>query len=686
MPLKSERVPERWHAVAVDRALVQLKTTPQGLDDGDAAERLARVGHNVISAPPAASAWRILVDQMKSVVVLLLFAALLVSATMGDLVDAIAIGAVLVLNVALGFVLELRGRRAMESLRALDVPEATVVRGGRVRTIDARDIVPGDVIQLDAGAAVPADARIVSSSELQTNEAALTGESVPVSKQGAELPPRTPLPDRTNMVYKATSVTNGSARAVIVTTGMQTEIGRIGTLVASIRDEPTPLERRLAVLGKRLAVASVAVGAVVAALELLRGSALAAVIQTGIAVAVAAVPEGLPAVVTITMAIGIRRMAARNALIRQLPAVESLGSATVVCTDKTGTLTAGEQTVTAIWTIDEAIDVSGAGYEPRGTFTRSRSGDVTTPDTVPDLAAALRIGALCNHAGLAHVGGEWRASGDPTEAALLVVAGKAGLDAEALRREWPPVGELPFSSARMLMATFHRSQTGAVVAMVKGAPARVLDRCTRAGSGDGPLDAATREAIDNANREMAERGLRVIAVAHGPVERADESAVGQLTFVGLVGMIDPPAAGVANTIGRLREAGIRTIMLTGDQRGTALAVARELGLARGDATIIEGGDVDALSDAELTARVGDAAAFSRVSPEAKLRIVSALRRRGEVVAMLGDGVNDAAALKQADIGVAMGRRGTDVAKDAAGVILTDDRFETVAVAVEEQHS
>jgi Ca2+-transporting ATPase len=662
------------HALTASRALDVQETTTNGLDEAEAVVRLTRVGRNLIAPPPPVPWWRILAAQFRGVVVALLFAALLVSAVTGDAADAIAIGAVLVLNVALGFVLELRGRRAMESLRALDTPTATVVRGGHARPVDARDLVPGDIIQLDAGANVPADARLLSSAELRTAEAALTGESLPVAKRAdIVLAPDTVLAERVNMVYKATAVVSGSARGVVVGTGMQTEIGHVGTLVASIGDAPTPLERRLQVLGRRLAVASISVGVVVAAIDLLRRSPLTTVIQTGIAVAVAAVPEGLPAVVTMAMAIGIRRMAKRNALIRRLPAVESLGSATVICTDKTGTLTAGEQTVTQLSLPSGDVAVTGSGYEPGGDF--RRGGAKVTAATLPELELALRIGALCNRAGVNRVGDRWVVHGDPTEIALLVAAVKAGVDTAALVASWPLIGEVPFTSERMLMATFYRSPAGPIVAMAKGAPARVLERCR--------IDAAARATIEARNAAMADQGLRVLALAHGGVAAADEEALRDLSFAGLVGMTDPAAPGVVETIRRLGEAGIRTVMLTGDQRGTALAVARALGLTQGGDAVADGREVDRMSDAALVTRLGDTSVFSRVSPEAKLRIVAALQRRGELVAMLGDGVNDAAALKKADIGVAMGRRGTEVAKEAAGLVLTDDRFATVAAAVEE---
>jgi Ca2+-transporting ATPase len=652
--------------------LERLGTRDAGLTDVEARAVRERVGPNALAAAPTRSAWTILAAQLRSVIVLLLVVAAAAALAAGDLLDAAAIAGVLVINVSIGFVTELRARRAMDALMRLDVPRATVVREGVARDIDARDLVPGDVIELEAGQSVPADARLLNAVELRTNEAALTGESLPVSKHADRvLESDTPLPERLNVVYKATAVLTGRARAVVVATGPSAEVGQIGEMMRGVREERAPLEQRLDELGRRLIWVALGVAALVAVIAFAQGSGIAEVIQTGIALAIAAVPEGLPAVATITMAVGVRRMARRRAIVRRLPAVETLGSATVICTDKTGTLTTSEMTATLLWV---------AGHE----YALDR-GAKAARDSLP--GQALRIAALANRADAAAVDGQRQAHGDPTEVALLTAARAAGIDREDLRRSFPEVGEIPFSSERQLMATFHRSPDGTaqLLAMVKGAPGRIIalsDRALTEG-GDRPLDDGDRRALLDQNSRLAERGLRVLALAHGPVPEPTEAALGHLTFVGFICLIDPPAPGVADTIRRFRDAGIRTVMLTGDQRLTAGAIARQLGLLDGGEEVVDGRQLHHLSDDELSARVERIGALSRVSPGDKLRIVEVFQRQGEIVAMLGDGVNDAPALKRANIGVAMGGRGTDVAKEAAAVVLQDDRFETIGAAIEE---
>ena len=673
-----------WHALSVEEGLRRVESTSDGITDAEAQARLALHGPNVLRVTPPIAWWIILADQFKSVFALLLVIAAALGLLIGDPKDALAIVAVLVLNVVLGFATEFRARRAVEALRALQVQRATVVRTGRAYEIDARTLVPGDVVQLDAGYAVPADARLLRSTELRAVEAALTGESVPVDKRADhEIPAESPLPDRDNMVYLGTSVVAGTGRALVVATGADTEVGRIGALVGSIRVERTQLERRLDTLGRQLAAVAVAVAALIAALNLLQGIALATVVRTGIAVAIAAVPEGLPAVVTIAMAIGVHRMARRHALVRRLPTVDSLGSATVVCTDQTGTLTTGDMTVTTLWVAGREIRVTGIGYAPEGHFLEGDVPFVAGDD--PDVATALRIAALANRADLTRVGERWEVRGDPTEAALLAVASKAGIHRAVLLEQWPETGELPFSSQRMLMATYHRSDDDRLVAHVKGSPSHVLELCDRVitRTGEQLLDVDGRRELLERNDALAAQGLRVLALAHGVVVDTGERDLHGLIFIGFAGMIDAPAPDVPETIRRLRDAGIRTVMLTGDQRRTAEAIATSLGIMNTGDETLDGRDVDQLSDAELTARVERVAAYSRLSPEAKVRIVAALQRRNEIVAMLGDGVNDAAALRKADVGVAMGRRGTDIAKEAAGVVLEDDQFTTVVAAVEE---
>jgi Ca2+-transporting ATPase len=672
------------HALAADEVLRRLESDTTGLADHAAAERLRRFGPNALESRPPASALKILVDQFRSVVVLLLVLAAIVSAALGEHLDAAAIGGVIVINTLIGFATEIRARRAMEALLRLEVPRAMVVRGGIAREIDSRELVPGDVVQLEAGLSVPADARLLEATDLRTEEAPLTGESLPVDKTAAAVSLDTPLPERSDMLYKGTTVVAGTARAVVVATGMETELGRIGRLVSSIPDERTPLEERLDALGRRLVWLALLAGFLVAALGAARGLPVGQLMQTGIALAVAAVPEGLPAVVTIALAVGVYRMARRRALVRRLPSVETLGSVTIVCTDKTGTLTAGKPTVTVITSLDRDVAVTGTGYEPVGSFVEEGR-DVGTP-LDPFVADALRTMVLANRAGLRQSEQGWETQGDPTEAALLVAGRKAGMVREELLAQLPQVGEVPFSSERKLMATFHRSaEGGALVALAKGAPGQILERCRRVAmrSGAAELRDDLKSRLEEQNRRLASRGLRVLALACGEAARPGEAALTDLTFLAFVAMIDPLAEGVAETVGAFRGAGVRTAMITGDQRMTAESIARELGMLDAGGVVLDGRELAQLDDDALASRVDRIAAFSRVSPEDKLRIVAAYQARGEIVAMLGDGVNDAAALRKADVGVAMGVRGTDVAKEAADIVLQDDRFTTIGAAIEE---
>jgi Ca2+-transporting ATPase len=672
------------HALAAADVLARLRSAPGGLSAHEARSRLERCGPNAIATQPAASAWAILLAQLRSVVVLLLLVAGLLSLVVGDLLEAAAVGGVLLINTALGFVIEIRARRAMESLLDLEVARATVIRDGAAREIDAREIVPGDVVALEAGRRVPADARLLEGADLRADEAALTGESLPVVKLASAVPAETPLADRTCMLYLGTTVVGGAGRAVVVATGGATEVGRIGTLVGSLAEEPTPLERRLDALGQRLVGLALAAGVAVGALGALRGLPWVEIVETGLALAVAAVPEGLPAVATVTLALAVHRMARQRALVRRLPSVETLGAVTTICTDKTGTLTAGEPTVTVIADDGREITVGGAGYVPEGEMRVGQSRVDAAADA--RLATALRIGLLANHATLRREDGAWIAEGDPTEAALLVAAAKAGLSREQLLARLPLAGEVPFSSERMWMATFHRRPgEDGLLACVKGGPARVLASCSRLLTADGerPLSRDDTAALLARNESLAARGLRVLALATADVPRVDESALADLVFVALVGMTDPIADGVVETIAAFRAAGIRTLMITGDQQMTARAIGRELGIVDDAHDVLDGRAVAALDDAGLASAIRNAGAVSRISPEDKLRIVASCQASGEIVAMLGDGVNDAAALRKADVGVAMGGRGTDVAKEAADVVLEDDRFATIAPAIEQ---
>jgi len=663
-----ERPADSWHAHVVDDVLERLRTSREGLTKGEAARRLAETGPNLLPRTRPVSALRIFINQLASMVVVLLAAAALVALGLGDHVEAAAIAAVLLVNTAIGFTIDLRARRAMDALLHLAVPRATVVRDGRPHVIQASDIVPGDVIELSAGQAVPADGRLIRGTEFRTAEAALTGESLPISKHAdRQLDADTLLPDRLNMVYAGTTVEAGTGHAAVTATGPATELGRIGALVAGVPDEPTPLERRLDVLGRRLAWLALGIAAVVGGLEALHGAPIGLVIETGIALAVAAVPEALPAVVTIALAVGLRRMARRHALVRHLPSVETLGSTTIICTDKTRTLTSGDMSVVRVWTPDQEFDlVEGE----------------TTAGEQPGLRRITEVAARASHQQPIH--SELSTHGpvrDPMDAAIVRLSSSLGIGAPTSDTR---VGHLPFSSTRKLMAVFERLD-GSTVAYVKGAPGRLIDLSDRisTSSGDQPLDGEGRAQLLAVNHRLAAGGLRVLGVACGPVAGPEEAALGRLGFVGFLGFMDPPAPGVKATIARLREAGLRTVMLTGDQRATAEAVGRELGLLSSDDQVLDGHELQARAGAAPGDRLARVGAIARVTPEEKLMIVSELQARGDVVAMLGDGINDAAALKRADVGVAMGRRGTDVAKEAAAIVLQDDRFETIAAAVEE---
>jgi Ca2+-transporting ATPase len=657
--------PTPWHGESLESALARLQTSGDGLADAEADARLARYGPNRLASAPTVSWAAILAAQLHGVVVWLLVAAGATSVFFGDYIEAIAIAVVLVIDVGIGFVTELRAKRAMTALLELDAPSAVVKRGGTLRTVDASRLVPGDIIAIKAGHHTPADARLLEAHDLTVDEAPLTGESLPVSKHAVTVPVETALAERADMVYKGTTVMSGTGVALVTATGAATEVGRIGTLVGGITAEPAPLERRLDELGRRLVWLTLVVAGVVAALAAFNGASLHEVIETGIALAVAAVPEALPAVATISLAIGMHRMAKRKALVRRLPAVEALGSATVVCTDKTRTLTSGRMTLVRL-----AAGTDVTQLEPEAATSLS-----------PQIRAALEAAVYAStpQAGGSPSGQERTA--DPVDTAVLEAGSRLGLDRFTLVAARPFVALVPFSSTRQLMASFHRDASG-IVAYVKGAPRQILSRCTRTFDGT-PLDDGGRKAQLAVNDTLAQQGLRVLAVAHGTVTTADEAALQDLTFAGFLGFMDPPAPGVRDTIARLRAAGLRTIMLTGDQRLTAQAVGRDLGVLTGEGVILTGPELDALPPEALAAKVEEIGAYSRVSPEHKLTIVSALQARGHVVAMLGDGINDAAALRKADVGVAMGERGTDVAKEAASIVLQDDRFETVAAAVEE---
>jgi Ca2+-transporting ATPase len=670
-------------SVTAESVLRDLGSSRAGLDSAEVRRRLDRDGPNVLRTEQPNTALAILVRQLRSLMVVLLVVAGAAALLSGDVLEGAAVLVVVLLNVALGFSMEYRAEHAMASLRALEVARAVVVRNGSTQEIDARDLVYGDVIELEAGRHVPADARVIDAKDLRVVESALTGESLPVHKSADPVPDDTPLADRTSMVYSGTAVVEGAGVAIIVATGMQTELGRIGRLLATIPDERTPLEKRLDKLAQRLAVAALTVGAVVSGIALAQGLPTSDVILNGVALAVAAVPEGLPAVATIALAFGVRRMARRQALVRRPSSVESLGAVTVVCADKTGTLTAGQMTVRKIRTDGHRVDVTGEGYGREGGL--EENGAQTDVEGVAPLRDLLRAAVLANRAEVRSDGNAPEVRGDPTEAALLVAAKKGGVDRARELSRWPEIDAIPFNSDRMFMATLHRSQNGESFVAVKGSPGPVLRRCIAIGTehGDSPMTEQRLTGLVEWNEEMSRGGLRVLAFARGEEASWRDTEVQDLTFLGLAGLIDPAADQVPETIASFKEAGIRVVMLTGDQKLTAAAVARELRILRDYDQVVDGREFARMSRDEQARAAERAGAFSRITAEDKLTIVSALRERGEIVAMIGDGVNDAAALRKADVGVSMGIRGTDTAREASAIVLRDDRFATIAAAIEE---
>ena len=669
-----------WHALSVDAVLSTLSSARRGLAKVEVQQRLERDGPNELQAAARVSPWRILLEQFKNVLILILLVATLVSAFLGHGVETIAIAVIVVFAVVLGFIQEYRAERAIEALREMAAPTVIVIRDGREMEIAARDLVQGDIILLQAGDKVAADARLLESVNLQTDEAALTGESLPVHKKIKALPEEAlSLGDRSNMVFGGTIVTYGRGRGIVVATGMNTEVGQIAEMLQTVETGRTPLQRNLDRVGRVLAQAALGIVAVVVAVGFFRDEPLLEMFIFGIALAVAAVPEALPAVVTISLAIGVQRMVKRNALVRRLPAVETLGSTSVICSDKTGTLTRDEMTVRRLRTHDRTVVVSGSGYEPQGEL--FVNGSAVEPSELE--MELLTAGALvCDAHLVEEEDGGWELKGDPTEGAIIVAAAKVSLHKADLDDRFPRVDEIPFTSESKRMTTLHTLGDGRV-AYAKGAPEVVLESCSRqlTSQGEVTLEEVDRKAILDAVREMAGEALRVLAVAkkgNATIEDAERN----MTFLGLVGMIDPPRPEAQSAVAQCNRAGIRVIMITGDHPLTAQAIAREIGLVH-TGRAATGAELEDLSDEELAQEVESIEVYARVSPAHKLRVVTALQHRGHTVAMTGDGVNDAPALKKADIGVAMGITGTDVSKEASAMTLLDDNFASIVAAVEE---
>ncbi len=675
---------QEWYRREAEDALSAFKSGRDGLAPPEAQKRFGRYGANELAEKKGVSPWSLFLQQFKSFLIIILLIAVVLSAILGEVADAVIIGIIILFASGLGFVQEYRAERAMEALKRMAAPTASVRRGGKEAEIPARELVPGDIIILRTGDKIAADARLIEAVNLKTSEAALTGESTPVEKKGSVIKGRAPVGDRGNMVYMGTAVIDGRGNAIVTATGMTTEFGRIAGLLQAVKVERTPLEINLDRTGKWIAIGALALCFVLAGLGVLREHEILEMVIWGIALAVAAVPEALPAVVAISLSLGVRRMAKRHALIRRLPAVETLGSTTFICSDKTGTLTQGKMTVRRIYADGSAIDVCGVGYEPEGGF--SVGGKPLGVESESALERLLLIGALCNDTALTASGRVWEVSGDPTEGSLLVSAAKAGLWPEELNRQFPRIGEIPFSSERKRMTTVHRTSEGSV-AYSKGAPELVLDSCRYiyADGRERELTDEDRESIVAAGRGMLDEALRVLGLAYKRLDdggEISESIEQDMVFTGLAGMIDPPRLEVKEAIERCRQAGVKSVMITGDHKTTAVAIARELGLLK-EGLALTGVELDALSQAELEEMAERIEVYARVSPAHKLRVVEALTKRGHVVAMTGDGVNDAPALKKADIGIAMGITGTDVTTEAADMVLTDDNFASIVAAIEE---
>ncbi len=669
----------QWHTLSTDEALERLTAYRNGLSAQEAARRLDEYGPNELRTTVSVSPWSILLGQFKNVLIVILLIATVISAFLGHHLESIAIMVILLFAILLGFIQEYRAERAIEALRNMTAPTARILRDGREVDIPARDVVPGDVVSLATGDKIPADARVILAVNLRIDEAPLTGESEAVDKQSERLADGdSAIGDRTNIAHSGTTITYGRGRAVVFATGVDTEFGKIAGMLRSVEAGRTPLQDNLDRVGRILAIAAAVIVMFIVIAGWIRGAGLLDMFVFGVALAVAVVPEALPAVVTISLAIGLQRMAKRNALIRHLPAVETLGSTSVICSDKTGTLTKDEMTVRRLVVDERVIEVSGTGYEPVGSFHHDGR-EIQVTDVLQQL---LQGAALASDARLIRLDGRWDIHGDPTEGALVVAAAKAGCGQDQLEDAFLRVDEIPFSSERKRMTTLHRTADGHI-AYTKGAPEVILTSCSRqlTEHGERSLDAAAAQSIRDTARQMAQSGLRMLAVAVKS-GAAIEDAESDMVFVGLIGISDPPRPEARAAIRTCAQAGIKPVMITGDHPQTAQAVAIELGLAQTERAVT-GSDIDTMTDADLESQVRDIEIYARVSPQHKLRVVAAWQKLGHIVAMTGDGVNDAPALKKADIGVAMGITGTDVSKEAADMTLADDNFASIVGAVEE---
>ena len=698
----------QWHSLSEEEIFRKLNTSSKGLSQKEAEERLKKYGYNELAEKKRRTALQMFLSQFKDVFILLLIFAAIFSIGVGyfeslhdpsigfleSYTDAITIIVIVIMCVIAGFVQEFRAEKALEALKKLAAPKARVIRDGKIVVIPAREVVPGDVLALEAGDRVPADARIIEAIELRANEAVLTGESTPVNKQVTVVEPSAPLSERRNMVFSATHIVYGRGKAVVVATGMKTEFGKIAKMVQEAEEEKTPLEKKLDSFASKIAKIVIAVCTVIFALEVfevaMQGhfevNGFIQAFMSSIALAISAVPEGLPAIVTITLALGARELARRNAIIRKLAAAETLGAVTVICSDKTGTLTKGEMTVRRVYVDNKIYEVTGVGYEPKGEFILR--GEKIEPEKEEALIYLLKIGALCNNALIVKEKEKWEVIGDPTEAALIVAAEKAGLKYKTLEKNYPRIGEIPFTSERKCMTTIHLTPEKKKVALLKGAPEVVLEKCTYI-LDNGKIKKLTekkRKEILKINEEMAKEALRILGMAYKELpkktEKYSEEIEKDMIFIGLEGMIDPPREEAIEANKKCQKAGIKTVMITGDHKLTAVAIAKEIGIFKEGDIVLTGKELESLDEKEFEEIVEKVTVYARVSPEHKLKIVRALKAKGHIVAMTGDGVNDAPAVKTADIGVAMGITGTDVTKEASSLVLTDDNFATIVRAVE----
>ncbi|MDY7018528.1 MAG: HAD-IC family P-type ATPase [Chloroflexota bacterium] len=680
---------KKWHNLTIEETLQALHTARSGVSEVVAKERLTQYGLNVLKAKKRVSPLLVFLRQLLSPLIYVLLAAAIVSAVVGHYLDAYVITGILILNAIIGFTQETRAEKAMEALVRLAAPKAKVRREGKVRLIPANEVVPGDVVIVETGDRVPVDARVVEAAELKVNESILTGESMPAEKHTAVLHGEIAVADRKNMVHMGTTITSGKAVTVAVATGMSTEMGKIASAMEDVKPEQTPLQKSIAKLSRFVIILFLGLCALLVVIGVLQGLGLMDISLVAIAAAVSAVPEGLPAVVTVVLALGMNGMAKRNAIIRRLVAVETLGSATVICSDKTGTLTLNEMTVKRIYVDGQTVEVSGEGYQPQGEF---RCNDQPIePQSDQKLGLLLKIGTLCNDALLTTENEECcNILGDPTEGAIIVAAAKAGMDKEKLEISFPRLGEMPFQSEKQYMATLHPKDGGKVV-YVKGSVERLLSlsRYIVKGGRAVPIQKADVQAIEEVVSSMASEGMRVLSFAYTDMpldfgELTDKVLGAQLVWVGIAGMTDPPRREAIEAIALCQQAGIKVAMITGDHKLTAESIARQLGLPSGRA--ITGAELAEMGEEKMAQQLQDISVFARVEPLQKLKIVNALRKEGAVVAMTGDGVNDAPALKSADIGIAMGVKGTDVAKEASDMVLADDNFASIVAAVEEGRS